>query len=1006
MIFKTHHRIRSLKTLICLTLVLFTHSLLGQDTRDMGRINGVLVDADTGQLLISARISLEGTGFVTNSDLNGVFRFRDIPVGIYSISISKSGYQPTSVTEVEVVAGEVANIELPMKVSHNNIVELEAFVVTASDIQNTGVKLLADRREAPAISDAIGSEDFSKFGAGDAADAMSRVTGVSINDGKYVFVRGLGERYSNTLLNGVSLPSADPNKKAVQIDLFPTDLLESIVTVKAFTPDKPGDFTGGSVDIQTKSFPDLYTMSLSTSVGYNTNANLNKNFLSYDGGDTDILGFDDGTRDLPEGVPSDPNDWPGGVFDFGYHTETGEWPSEFFDRVTRKFTPIIAASPKKSFLNQGLSFDVGNSFYLRGDTLVGFVFSLTYDHDYSYYDDGVNARYEQSSITVGDALTPKYIYKDSKSTESARLGLLASLAIQPSTNHEFNLIYTVSQSADDESRFQIGSNGASGSAIGAVDEVRSIIFTERCINSIQLKGDSFFDAIDLALDWNVTYANTSQDQPDVRMINNEFYEDTQDRILVKPNRAPRRIWRSLSEDRWSVGLNLELPILENDNLKRTIKVGGNVQKTNREFDEFGFIYQNGYGGAIFSDFEDAYTFLLPEKIGIVDPDRDPLAALGNFITFNRSGIQNYEGEEKINAFYGMLDFEINSKWRVIAGARQENTDLYVQNLSEYFDDRFNDPEGQAKDNSLLPSFHLVYKLSDSSNLRMSATKTLARPTFREMAPYRSFDSIDGDEFIGNQNLIITKIENIDLRYEWFPSAGEIVAISLFSKDMTDAIESSFREQGGSTILQYVNSNNGRVYGVELEFRKTLAFISEYLEGFSVNTNFTYTKSEVDVTLGERISKAPYYGDDIPNDISIIGFDTSELTDDQIERATAALVNTPSLRRLFGQPDYIFNASLQYEHPGAGFSASLNYNYVGEKIAQVSAGPTPDIYQKARGQLDLILHYEIGDNWNLKFGAKNLTNSTIEAFYNTDVQEIYNSYEKGTTFSMGASYKFN
>ena len=998
-----HHRIRRPITGLFLALGLLTCSLWGQET---GRISGILVDADTGQLLVSAKVSLQDTDLSTNSDLNGVFRFRDVPVGTYTLNISKSGYQAGVITDVSVVAGEVTHLDLPMRAAYSNIIELEAFTVTASDVQNTGIKLLADRREAAAISDAIGSDDFSRFGSGNAADAMSKVTGVSINDGKYVFVRGLGERYSNTLMNGISLPSADPNKKAVQMDLFPTDLLESIVTVKAFTPDKPGDFTGGSVDIQTKSFPDLFQMSISTSVGFNPNANLNKDFLSYKGGDTDLLGFDDGTRDLPDGIPEDPKEWPGGVFDFGYHDETGEWPAEFYDRVTRKFSPIIAAAPDKSFLNQGLSFDLGNSYYIWNDTLVGFIFSLTYDHNYSYYDDGINARYEQSSVSAGEDLTPKYIYKDSKSVESAQVGLLASLAIQPSTNHEFNLIYTLSQTGDDEARFQIGSNGASGSAIGAVDEARSIIYTERNISSLQLKGNSFFEGLGLDLDWNVGYASTSQDQPDVRMINNELFEDTGERILVKPNRAPRRIWRSLSEDRWSVGLNLEWPIFAKDNLKRIAKIGGYTQKTDRDFNEFGFIYQSGYGGAIFSNFTDAYSFLLPENVGIIDPDREPLAALGNYITFNRSGIQTYEGDEKINAAYAMIDFEISSKWRTILGARQENTDLHVMNLSEFFDDRFNDPEGSAEDKSLLPAFHLIYKLTDSSNIRLAATQTLARPTFREMAPYRSYDSIDGDEFIGNQALVITKIDNLDLRYEWFPEAGELVAVSLFVKDMTDAIESSFREQGGSTILQYVNSNNGRVYGIELEFRKSLGFISEYMESFAINSNFTYTKSKVDITLGERISKAPYYGDDIPNDISIIGFDTSELTDDQVERATAALINTPDSRRLYGQPDYIYNVSLQYENPEVPLSASLNYNFVGEKIAQVSAGPTPDIYQKARGQLDLIMHYAIGNSWNLKLSAQNLTDSAYEAFYNSDIGEIYSYYKKGPSFSLGATYRFD
>jgi len=977
---------------------------LSASGQDSGKLSGTLVDTDTGEPIIAAQVTLEDTDYKTHSTLSGTYRFPEVVPGIYTISIEKYGYRSARVTDVEVVAGELKTLDIPMSANSDNIVELEAFVVKASDVQDMGMKLLSDRKEAPAISDAIGSDDFAKFGAGDAADAMAKVTGVSINDGKYVFVRGLGERYSNTLMNGVSLPSADPNKKAVQMDLFPTDLLDSIVTVKAFTPDKPGDFTGGSVDIQTKSFPDLFSMSLSTSVGYNPNANLNSDFLGYKGGSTDLLGYDDGTRDIPEGVSTDPEEWPGSLFDFSFHNETGVWPSEYYDTATRAFSKILAASPDKSFLNQGFSFDLGNSHFVGKDSLIGYVVSLTYDHDYSFYDDGINSRYEQSSVTSGAELTPKYVYSDTRSVESAKVGFLTSLAYQPTSNHEVNLIYTFTQSMDDEARYQVGSSSASGSSVGFVDEVRSIIFTERNINSLQLKGKSFFEGLDIKLDWNGTMTSTSQSEPDVRMINNEWNQETDDRTLVKPNRAPRRIWRDLSEDRWSFGLNAEIPFFKKDGLNRNFKIGGNVQNTDREFDEIGFRYQKGYGGAIFSDFEDAYSFLDDNNIGIID-DSDPLAAMGNYISLNRSSLQSYIGDEKIEAYYGMIDFEINTKWRFVAGARQENSELNVQNTSDYFDDRFNDPEGHIQEDRLLPAAHLIYSINDDMNIRVAATKTLARPTLREMAPYRSFDSIDGDEFVGNQSLRMTEVENIDVRWEWFPNPGEIVAISVFNKDMTDAIESSFREQGGSTILQYVNSDNGKVSGIEIEFNKSLGFISEHLENFSINSNFTYTKSEVDITLGERISKAPFYGDDIPDDISFIGFDTSELTEDQITRAEESLVNTPSSRRLYGQPDYIYNISAQYTSNDTNFAASLNYNYVGDKIAQVSAGATPDIYQKARGELDLILHYNLGINWKLKFSAKNITDSQYEAYYDTEQQEIFSQYKKGTTFSFGATYRF-
>ncbi len=967
-----------------------------------GRISGTLVDADTGEILRAAQIIVEGTSFVAYSDLDGNFRMRDIPAGTYTLQIDKFGYQNATVTDLVVTVGEVTSIELGMKIDAGNVIEFEAFVISASEVQSTEVRLLADRQNASAISDAIGSEDFSRFGAGDAADAMSRVTGVSINDGKYVFVRGLGERYSNTLMNGVSLPSADPDKKAVQMDQFPTDLLDSIVTSKSFTPDLPGDFAGGSVNIKTRSFPNERQMSISSSIGYNTNASLIDDFLrNSDHGDYDWLGFDDGTRSLPDGVPTDPADYPNQVFEPG--------AAEFFDSITRAFnasSTVLGPSPHDSYLDLGFSYSYGNSFYIGEEQLIGVVASLTYDLSYDHYEDGENNRFERIS-TETDELFFRQLYADTKSTISASLGGLISLAYQPNTNNEFQLVFTSNQSASDEARFQEGFEITSSSNPDNIDQVRSLTFVERNITSLQLNGDHFLEDSEIKINWSLTATDTSQEDPDVRFANNELNTVTGRTSLVKPDRAPRRLFRDLSENQWSAKFDLEIPILDSGNLVRNFKFGGVISEKNRDFSELIFNYSTLIvGNFIFSDFTTIEDFLNEENIGIMGDG--PL--MNTFISPRR--LQVYEGTEEINSLYGMVDFEINEKWRFITGVRQETTDLSTELLTAA---RLGEPFGTISDDRALPAAHLVYKISETQNVRAAWSKTLARPTFREIAPYASTQYLGDEEYLGNADLVLTGITNYDLRWEWFPNPGEIISVGAFCKEMENPIELVQRTFAGNFTIQPQNVPTGEVLGLEFEFRKDLFFIHESLQDFSINTNVTVSQSEVSISTTEIVQSVEFFAAEedleafevvLREQEELFGQGNPELFDRAAILGALSNSDIPLTRDLFGQPDLIVNFSVNYENPISNTAVSVNFNYVSDKMALTVARATPDVYDRGRDSLDVIIKQGIGENWTLKFSAKNLTDSKRERYYFSEARDIYSTYTSGSSFSISASYDFN
>ncbi|MCG8528447.1 MAG: TonB-dependent receptor, partial [Opitutales bacterium] len=750
------------------------------------------------------------------------------------------------------------------------------------------------------------------------------------------------------------------------------------------------------VNIKTRSFPDLYTLSISSSVGFNPNANLNGDFLSYPGGSRDIFGFDDGTRDLPEGVPTDPEAFPISNFLPDAHL--------FFDEITHKFSPILTPSTDKSFLNTGFSVDFGNSFYVNDGQLIGVVASLTYDLSFDHYDDGINARYRRDDIEV-ETLGSRYVYNDTRSTMSVSLGGLLSLAYQPSTNHEIALIVSSTQSAEDETRYQEGPTSDSGSDANSEDQVRSLVFTERNLTSAQLKGEHFFESNEIKVNWSVTSASSTQKDPDARYMNNEIDTVTGSTSLVKPDRAPRRVFRDLSEDQISGTVDVEIPVLDKGSLKRIVKVGGVINKKKRDFQEQVYQYEVfNTGNSIFSDFTTAEEFLDPEFLGV--SDNPPI--MKRFINFFRG--QVYEGEEEITAVYGMLDFELNEKWRIIGGVRQENTDLNTLSLSNV-DTRFFEPSAEVIEDKTLPSAQVVYKINDTQSIRASWSQTLARPTFREIAPYRSFPFIGGDEYLGNQNLQLTDIENYDLRWEWYPNPGEVISVGIFAKKLENPIEMVIEEVSGNFRQRPYNVDTGEIQGVEFEFRKNLFFIHEALANFSINANFTYTTSEVDNSNREFISQVSFFED--AETVSefrdlLEGFEDEYGIDQQLyprEELLAAAPNTPTTRDLFGQPDIIANFSLSYDNPTTATSVSLNFNYVDQKLVYASQGATPDVYDAAREKLDLIIKQGFGDYWSIKFSAKNLTDSSKERFYDSAEQDIFSSYKSGRSFSLSATYKF-
>ncbi len=920
-------------------------------------ISGRIVSVDTGRGVAGAVVRLAGTDQTATSDLEGGYRLEQVPVGARDLQVTKEGFQPVTISGVTVAINTAARIDVALTTAttqRDAVVKMEAFSVSAEVMQNSGVGLLGVRQKATGVSDAIGSDQMSKLGFGTAAAAMKAVTGASVVGGKYVYIRGLGERYSSTLVNGVEVPSADPDRRAVNMDMFPSDLIDAIVTTKTFTPDRPGNFTGGSVDLKTKEFPEQFTFSVSASIASNSRI-TRRDFLSTGGG-SNTWGRDDGGRNLP-------GELAGQRMPLRFSNPTVDAE---IGRLTRAFSPVISPGMKDAPLNHSFATALGGVTTLLGRKL-GYAASFSYDRSFGGYSNGVLGRYERQGVN-SPSLAPLVQLTDTRSEDDALIGTLLNLSYQFSPDHQMSLNSMFNQSGNDLARRQSGMNVAGGGISETeIFTTRTLRYTERSLRSFQLSGKHLVPALrDTRVNWSITDATTTQDEPDTRYFSTFQTPDGSQFFEASGVPRPSRYFRDLEETRRDYSADVAVPFGSWEGRSAQFKAGVAIARTERTFNERLFEYSSTvlrYDG-------NESQFLRESQVGQVDPATGRFRGGQLYLVETSAAGNNYLGEQAVDAWYGMLDVPVTGALRVIGGVRRESTKLDV---------RSRDPRRRAgvlDNNDTLPSLNFVYALTDRMNLRAAVTKTIARPNFREIADYTSFEFVGDFVYIGNPSLRRTTIRNYDLRWEWFPRRGEIVAVSLFHKAMTDPIERGVFSVVNSGELQFQNAPRGEVQGVEIELRKNLAFLSERLRGLSGGFNFTYVKSAVDIT---------------PAELTFIRFYEP---------------NAGGTRELTGQSPYIYNLDLTYNNARWGTTVSAYYNVFGERLSQVSPPGTPNVFEQPAPTLDLIWNQKLRDRWKITVSAKNLLNRAAEETYTYHgVDYLRSSHRRGVTTSLGVTYTY-
>ncbi|MEW6412396.1 MAG: TonB-dependent receptor [Candidatus Zixiibacteriota bacterium] len=940
-------------------------------------ITGRIVEEQTGEGLIGVTVMIEGTSQGAITDMDGNFRIKNVATGTYTLVISSVTHQGVTISGVEVTESEPVSLNLTLSPA---ITEVEGITVKATQLKNTHAAMLSVRQKSAAISDAISADEIQRSGSGDAAEAMTKVVGASVVGGKYVYVRGLGDRYANTLLNSSPIPSPDPDKQAAPMDLIPSGLLDNIVVEKTFTPDKPGNFAGGSVNLKTRDYPERRMLVFSTSSGYNS-VTTDKEILTYDGSSSDWLGYDGGKRDIPSYIIEnedlqDQAPQSGAYLLGGIHDDSVATLAAYMDTAAKSFDPVMTPKVRKHApVNQSHSVSYADLFNPFGRPL-GILASFSYSKKYSAYNDGFSGKYRLTG-SGSTALTVDHELEDIKGTEEVLWGGLFTIKYGITDNDKIGLTFMRDQHGESVGRYL---TGTAPEHLDPDQSLRSYVlsYVERNLTSIQLNGEhlSPFGLGSLRADWQLSHAETTQQEPDIRFFTDYYYEyedqefaDIDTAYRIDPSRfpVPSRGWRKLEESNNTITFNLSIPVSHTGK----IKTGFNWLSSDRTHQERNFDYQ--YYGEYRGDPNEYATYVGLTDIDTLPPfNGDTLVSyqFDNVLLENVELRNQYEGSSDVKATYAMLQTPLLGNISFVGGARYEKTNLYCVTQ----DSKYEPGEIDAED--ILPSVGFIYHATDNTNFRLSYGRTIALPTIREMSPFASEDFGVARVFVGNPNLKRTLIDNYDLRWEWFTRPGEVIAMSGFYKLLRDPIELTFVANNDN--LQPENSYRATVYGLEFEIKTRLDHINRALSNFSFGGNLTLAHSEVDILESD------------------------------MEKIRAINPDAESTRPMAGQSPLLANIDLSYDNANTGTSIGILYNVFGDRLAIVARGATPDIYEQSRHQLDLVASQRMFGLASVKFSVKNILDEDVLFLHQEyegleNLKSVYSSHSRGITYSVGVSY---
>jgi len=918
--------------------MLFVLSLLSLQVF-AGKITGKVSDEKTGETIIGATVLIKGTSNGTATDVDGNFALT-AAAGTYTLEVKYIGYQTKEIDEVVVTESTPATLNIV--ISEANSTQLNEVVVRSSLKKENISALYTIQKNAATISDGISADVIRKSPDRSTGEVLKRVSGTTIQDNKFVIVRGLSDRYNTALIDNSILPSTEPNRKAFSFDIIPAAMIDNIVITKAATPDLPGDFAGGVINILTKETPDQNFNSVSVGLSYNT-VSTGKEFQSGYRTKTDFLGFDDGSRQLPSSFPSTDK------------VALGLTPQEQISALSSMNNDM---SIKKHSALPGLNLQaiMGRVYRQGSGNRFGFTGAVTYAHNESVKKDVIR-QYDN------------FNYKDNIYIYSSNLGALLNAGYYFGSNKIiFKTVYN--RIFDDNFLYRTGYNNSNQG------DVRFYAFDliQKSLLKTSLEGEHQIGQKQSKIGWILSYNYVTNNQPDQRKVS---YTNTGSGYVsdnTSLGKANSRLFGDLKESILNGGINYSLPFNAFHN-KSILKLGvfeqyrsrtahyrylGAVVNSNVSAEQQNEVRQRPIETLYANDMIQSSVYRLDELIIPGD---------------------NYDATASTSAAYAMLDNKLGEKFRMVWGVRFESYNLDLKaGDGNHINPVWND---------LLPSANFTYALTDKSNLRASYFRSLARPELREIAPLSYYDYELNASFTGSTSLVRSTIDNIDLRYEIYPAAGEILSASVFYKKFDKTLEWQVYNANSSYDINPINFPSADNIGIELEIRKSLGFISkssEFLRNLNFYANLAYIHSDV------------------------------KLDDAGAYKYTS--------RALAGQSPYVINTSLGYTALDGALNLNVLYNRIGDRIFLVGQEKLAHIVESARNLLDFQASYSLSKKSEIRLNIKDLLNNPIRFYIDQDYSGkyeaqsvnpgsvpqidkdmIYSEYRPGTTFSLTYSYKF-
>lgn len=828
-------RLRTAPLALALTgLLLFTSSAVAQQPAPAptGRIVGRVIDAASGQGLTDVGVQVVGTTLGAMSGVDGRYSLPSVPAGTVTIQFRRIGFTPKTVTGIILDAGKTLEQNVTLATA---AITLAAQTVTANAERGSVSDALDAQRTATGVVNAITSEQIGKSPDSDAAQAVQRVSGVTVQNGKYVFVRGLGERYTTTQLNGTRVPSPEPERRVVPLDMFPSNLLESITTSKTFTPDQQGDFSGAQVEIKTREFPARRQVTYSLTTGMNTGSTGQSLLRSRNvGGESFAMAGVQ--RNLPY-VFSVLNNFQGVNL-------TPADKSFLVGQFRNAWTPGQATGAP----NTSTNISVGGNQPVLGQR-IGYILSGTYAYTQDLRNNQQRALADRGD-NPGDTREIDR-FEGTTGSQGVLWGGLANFSTLLGGRTRLMFNNTYNRTADNDARRERGSFENEGIR-AQIDRMQ---YVERSIRSNQVAAEHQFGGS--RIDWAFTSSGVTRDEPDRSEFISVIEQDSPNgpdklRWLNTGNGGAVRTFSKLAESSREARAN----VMHNFTWlgrQHYVKFGGLFRSTERD--------ANTRAYAIAAPLASAAIRELPAEQLFAQPFSGNRSGIFEIFPLSQGGA--YGANDRLAAGYVMSEVALSDRFRFITGARYEQDQLDVDAQST-----LGAPVSARRDwKDILPSAALNVKLTEYQNLRISASQTLARPEYRELVPIKSRDVLNGDDLEGNPDLQRTRIQNADIRWELYPSTDEILSIGVFAKRFDKPIERVYRAAGASSrFISYVNADQATNYGLELEARKSLGFLGNVGEPFLFFTNVTLMQSEIDLGSSQAaatnqkrrmVGQAPY-----------------------------------------------------------------------------------------------------------------------------------------------------